>query len=76
MFLEAGRCYNFVGEGDGSVRGVYLYLWGPRGHRLRDTRASTPHASMSFCTVAPGQYHVQAKVAGGNGDYRLGIFTR
>jgi hypothetical protein len=31
---------------------------------------------MVFCTTFPGLYHVQAKVAGGTGDYRVGIYMR
>ena len=74
--LEGGHCYNFVGEGDDGVKKLFLYLWGPGGRRLASTREDTPHARMSFCTSFRGTYHFQAKVDDGQGEYRLGIYTR
>ena len=74
--LEGGHCYTFVGEGGDGVKKLYLYLWGPRGHRLQSTREDTPHPQMSYCTAFPGTYHFQAKVDDGQGEYRLGIFTK
>ena len=74
--LENARCYTFVGEGGDGVKALYLYLWGPGGRRVRDTRESTPHAQMTYCTVVPGSFHFQAKVDDGQGEYRVGIYTR
>jgi serine/threonine-protein kinase len=74
--LEGGHCFTFVGEGGDSVKKLYLYLWGPRGRRLTQTREDTPHAKMVYCTAFPGSYHFQAKVDDGNGEYRVGIYTR
>jgi len=73
--LEGGHCYTFVGEGAESVKKLYLYLWGPRGRRLTQTREDTPHAKMVYCTAFPGNYHFQAKVDDGQGEYRVGIYT-
>ena len=74
--LDGGRCYTFVGEGGDGVKKLYLYLWGPAGHRLQSTRQDTPHAKMSYCTSFRGAYHLQAKVDDGQGEYRFGIYTR
>jgi hypothetical protein len=74
--LAANRCYTFVGEGGDGVRGLYLYLWGPRGRRVADARVHTAHASMPHCTVFAGLYHFQAKIADGSGEYRVGIYQR
>jgi hypothetical protein len=74
--LEGGHCYTLVGEGADSVKKLYLYLWGPKGRRLQSTREDTPHAQMSYCTAFPGHYHFQAKVDDGQGEYRVGIYTK
>ncbi|MDB4966458.1 MAG: hypothetical protein JWN44_2147, partial [Myxococcales bacterium] len=74
--LELGKCYTFVGEGGDGVKALYLYLWGPHGRRVRDSRVDTPHAQMTWCTLLPGNYHFQAKVSDGKGEYRVGIYTR
>ena len=59
------------------VRAQYLQLRNVlRGAGLRDSRIDTPHAQMTWCTVVPGNYHFQAKVADGQGEYRVGIYTR
>jgi serine/threonine-protein kinase len=76
MQLDGNRCYTFIGEGGDGVNGLFLYLWGPAGRRLRDTRERTPHAQMVFCTLFPGFYHLQAKSAVGVGAYKVGIYTR
>jgi hypothetical protein len=73
--LDAGRCYTFVGVGGPGVSALYLYLWGPNGKRLTDRRAPSPGAVMPFCTSMPGMYHVQAKVARGGGQYRVGVYA-
>ncbi|HEX9103214.1 MAG TPA: hypothetical protein VF997_13475, partial [Polyangia bacterium] len=73
--LDGARCYTFVGEGGDGVQKLYLYLWGPKGRRLQSTREDTPHARMTFCTGFPGNYHFQAKVDDGHGEYRVGIYT-
>jgi len=74
--LEGGHCYTFVGEGADNVKKLYLYLWGPKGRRLQSTREDTSHAQMSYCTAFPGNYHFQAKVDDGAGEYRVGIYTK
>jgi hypothetical protein len=73
--LEGNRCYTFIGEGGDGVNGLFLYLWGPAGRRVHDTRERTPHAQMVHCTLFPGLYHLQAKSAVGTGQYKVGIFT-
>jgi hypothetical protein len=74
--LEGGHCFIFVGEGGAGVNKLYLYLWGPGGRRLQSTREDTPHARMGYCTAFPGTYHVQAKVDDGQGEYRLGVYSK
>jgi hypothetical protein len=72
--LDGNRCYNFVGTVESG--GLYLYLWGPGGRRLADYRSRTQVGTMSFCTAFPGQYHLQGKLAGGTGSYKLGVYQR
>jgi hypothetical protein len=74
--LPAGRCFTFVGEAGAGVRGLYLYLWGPDGKRVKDARVRTEHATMPYCTVVAGQYHLQAKISDGSGEYGVGIYQQ
>jgi hypothetical protein len=52
------------------------YLWGPGGRRLVDHRSRAQTGAMTYCTLFPGNYHLQGKVAGGGGSYKLGVYTR
>ena len=74
--LEAGRCYYFIGAGGAGVRKLFLYLWGPDGRRVADRRNPGPLTVMPFCAPYAGQYHTQAKIDDGAGEYRLGIYVR
>ncbi|MCA1665719.1 MAG: PEGA domain-containing protein, partial [Myxococcales bacterium] len=74
--LEGGHCYTFVAEGADNVKKLYLYLWGPKGRRLQSAREDSAHAQMSYCTAFSGNYHFQAKVDDGQGEYRVGIYTK
>ena len=73
--LPVAQCYTFFGEGGDGVKGLYLYLWGPNGKRVKDIRESSPHARMTYCTAVAGLYHFQAKVDDGRGEYRVGIYN-
>jgi hypothetical protein len=72
--LEANRCYTFVGTVEEG--GLYLYLWGPAGRRLAAYHQRTQSGSLYHCAAFAGAYHVQAKLAGGIGSYRLGVYAR
>ncbi len=72
--LDGNRCYTFVATVE--TGSLYLYLWGPGGRRLTDHRQRTNVGSMVHCTMFPGAYHVQAKLAGGAGNYKLGVYTK
>jgi hypothetical protein len=72
--LDGNRCYTFVGTVEAG--GLYLYLWGPGGRRLVDHRSRAQTGAMTYCTLFPGNYHLQGKVAGGGGSYKLGVYTR
>jgi serine/threonine-protein kinase len=72
--LDGRRCYTFVGTVENG--GLYMYLWGPAGHRLVDHRARTQTGAMNWCTQFPGSYHIQGKLAGGAGAYKVAVYTR
>jgi serine/threonine-protein kinase len=74
--LEAGRCYDFVTTGGAGVERIYAYLWGPRGRRVTDRGEGSPGVTLHYCANAPGSYHFQAKLAGGKGDFKMGIYSK
>jgi hypothetical protein len=74
--LEGGRCYDFVATGGSGVQRLYVYLWSPNGKRATDRREGSPAVTLHYCAAQPGQYHFQAKMADGRGDYRMGIYSR
>jgi hypothetical protein len=74
--LEAGRCYDFVTTGGDGVERMFVYLWGPRGRRVTDRGEGSPGVSVHYCANATGSYHFQAKLAGGRGDFKMGIYTK
>ena len=74
--LEGGRCYDFVTTGGPGVERVYVYLWGPNGKRATDRKEGSPGVSMHYCATQAGSYHFQAKMAGGKGEYRMGLYVK
>jgi serine/threonine-protein kinase len=76
MTLELGKCYDFVANGGPGVEELYVYLWGPNGKRVTDRKEGSPGVTLHYCAAQPGSYHFQAKVAGGKGDYRVGLYQR
>jgi hypothetical protein len=75
--LEAGRCYWFIGAGTpGAVKQLALYLWGPDGKRVTESKHAGPTPVIGHCPTAPGMYKVQAKIASGSGAYKVGVFVK
>jgi tRNA A-37 threonylcarbamoyl transferase component Bud32 len=74
--LEMGRCYAFVATGGPGVEELLLYLWGPDGKRAAPRAEGRPTATIQHCARAPGQYHFQAKVGRGQGEYKMAVYAR
>ena len=74
--LEGGRCYDFVTTGGNGVERMYVYLWGPNGKRATDRREGSPGVVLHHCATVGGSYHFQAKLAGGKGEFRMGIYAK
>jgi hypothetical protein len=43
---------------------------------VADRRNPGPLTLMPFCAPYPGNYHLQAKIDGGAGEYRVGVYVR
>jgi hypothetical protein len=76
VVLEPGHCYDFVTTGGPGVKEIYAYLWGPNGKRVTDRQEGSPGVTLHYCAATPGSYHFQAKVADGNGDFKMGLYQR
>lgn len=74
--LEGGKCYTFIGLGGVGVQKLSLYAWDPSGRRVADRRSDSSQSVMGFCASTPGPYHVQGKIEGGSGDYRMGVYVK
>jgi len=75
--LQVGKCYWFIAAGaPGDIKRLSLYLWGPDNKRITETKPSGPNAMIGHCPTVPGMFKVQAKVAQGNGDMKLGIYAK
>ena len=75
--LEAGKCYWFVGAGEpGHVKALSLYLWGPDGKRITESKGSTASSMVGHCTTQPGIHKVQAKVTSGGGRFAVGVYAK
>lgn len=75
--LEPGQCYFFIGVGEPSkVNSLALYLWGPDGKRITETKPSTNVAMVGHCPATAGMYKVQAKITSGGGRYAMCIYAK
>ncbi|MSP61568.1 MAG: hypothetical protein EXR72_14760 [Myxococcales bacterium] len=76
LAFEMGRCYDLVVKGGPGVERIYVYLWGPNGKRVADRQEGRPDVVLHHCAATSGPHHLQIKVAGGEGEYRVGVYAR
>lgn len=76
--LEAGKCYWFIGAGDGGVDQLTLTLWGPPPgeKQIGINQSENNRVTVGHCPAKSGMFHVQAKVDGGEGKYKVGVFAK
>ncbi len=74
--LEKGKCYWFIGAGDDTIRELHLYLWNPNDERITANKAATNRVTVGHCPTVSGMFHFQAKVASGDGTYKVGLFAK
>jgi hypothetical protein len=75
--LEVGKCYWFVGAGaPGKVEKLSIYLWDQSNKRVTENRSDGPTAMVGHCPTQPGMFKFEAKVEGGSGEYKVGVFAK
>jgi hypothetical protein len=73
--LVQGRCYLFSGVGDATIEKLYFFLWDPQNSRVDTVKPYGAMVVSRYCAPTSGSYHVQLKVAEGNGAYALGTYA-
>ena len=75
--FQQGQCYWVVGCGlPGGIKGLSLYLWDPDGRRITETKDKNPNPIIAHCPTTNGIYKIQAKISGGNGIVKVGIYSK
>lgn len=75
--MEAGKCYWVIGCGEPEkVSSLYMYLWGPNNKRITEAKSDTPNPMVGHCPTMTGMYKVQAKMNGGKGYYKVGVYVK
>jgi hypothetical protein len=73
--LEAGKCYAFIGVGQGAAIRLAMSLWDARNRRMTESRSGDVRAIMYHCPFVSGSYHLQAKVKK-DAQYAVGVYSR
>jgi hypothetical protein len=73
--LEPARCYSLFGSASPTVRALSIYLWDPSGKRAAEHKPNANTPALHYCPHVGGPFHVQAKVAGGVGEFRLAVYA-
>jgi hypothetical protein len=77
VMMQAGKCYWVVGCGEPQkVKSLYLYLWGPNGKRITESKTDSPNPMVGTCPQVTGMYKVQAKMNRGNGAWKVGVYAK
>jgi hypothetical protein len=75
--LDAGSCYWIVACGEpGKVKSISLYLWDPANKRVTDARGDTATPIIGHCARETGMYKFQAKITGGGGAIKSGLYAK
>ena len=75
--MDAGKCYWVIGCGEpGHVKSMSLYLWGPDNKRITEAKPDSPNVMVGHCAQATGMFKVEAKVTGGSGVYKVGVYKK
>jgi hypothetical protein len=76
--LESGKCYWFIGAGNGGVGQLTLTLWAPppTEKQIALNQSENNRVTIGHCPATSGMFHVQAKVDGGEGKYMVGVFAK
>jgi hypothetical protein len=75
--MEAGKCYWIIGCGEpGKVKALYLYLWGPDNKRVTEAKSDSATPMVGHCAKETGIFKAQAKMAGGKGHYKVGVYMK
>ena len=77
VHMEAGKCYWVVGCGEpGKVKALYLYMWGPDNKRITEAKSDSSTPMVGHCAKETGIFKVQAKMAGGKGQFKVGVYVK
>lgn len=74
--MDPGKCYWLIAAAQPTVEALSVYLWDPSQKRVADNRSASNKTMVGFCPTVKGMYKVQAKVEKGQGDYKLGIYSK
>jgi hypothetical protein len=75
--MDGGKCYWIVGCGEPEhIKSLSLYLWGPNNKRITESKSDSPNPMLGHCAKETGMYKFQAKVTGGGGHFKAGIYAK
>jgi len=75
--MDAGKCYTVVSCGmPDEVKAISLYLWGPNGKRVTESKADSATAMVGHCPPLTGMFKVQSKITKGSGSYKVGVYVK
>jgi hypothetical protein len=75
--MDAGRCYWIIGCGEPDhIKTLALFLWGPNNKRITEAKSDNNYPMLGHCAKETGMFKFQAKITGGNGSYKVGIYTK
>jgi hypothetical protein len=75
VLLEQGRCYVISGAAAGGAKKMAVYLWGPSGQRIIESRSPGLLAQVQHCASVTGMYKFEGKTAG-NGPWVVGLYQK
>lgn len=77
VMMEAGKCYWIIGCGEPDhIKSLSLYLWGPDNKRITEAKSDNPSPMLGHCAALNGMYKFQAKITGGGGHFKVGVYVK
>lgn len=77
IMLDAGRCYWVIACGEPEkIKSISLYLWGPNNKRITEAKSDNAFPMLGHCATETGMFKFQAKITGGSGNIKAGLYFR
>jgi hypothetical protein len=75
--LDAGKCYWVIACGEPDhVKSISLYLWGPNNKRITEAKGDDANPMIGHCAKETGMFKFQAKITGGGGHFKAGLYGK